>query len=65
MFPGKVEVKTFKIKAFCNECYVGEMVSTGEMLAVHPPKYPHKCNHCGRVENLDEVYPYLYTEEVE
>jgi hypothetical protein len=42
----------------CDTCSNGKMVDTGEaMLLVNPPLYPHKCDSCEVVANLNNRYP--------
>jgi len=48
-------VKTYRVDAQC-DCG-GKMVYGGICLTSFPPQYPHKCETCGNVENLDHSYP--------
>jgi hypothetical protein len=59
----KIEVKVYKIYLHC-DCG-GEMLPTGAALSYYPPVYPHMCQKCGHIENINSiVYPYLKYEEV-
>jgi hypothetical protein len=64
MFENEIEVRPYKVKAWCTQCYAGEMKPTGVMLASMPPKYPHKCVECGYEENLSERYPIIRYKEL-
>lgn len=53
------EVKTIIVHMKCDICGQGIMEQLGDtVLATYPPKYPHKCNHCGKIENYPVRYPY-------
>ena len=55
------EVKTLWVEKIC-DC--GAMMShTGRVLPTHPPKYPHSCTKCGKVENLTHLYPRIEYEK--
>ena len=60
----RYEVKTILVKKGCTECYDGEMLPNGSMLASSPPQYPHICNNCGARENIRGV-KYPRTEYIE
>lgn len=60
----EAEVRTFVVRAMCEQCNGGEMEPTITVLISHPPQYPHKCNFCGHVENLRDSYPLTRHKEV-
>ena len=49
-------VDVYAVKRQC-DCG-GEMESTGLMLSVDPPLYPHRCSECNATENFKQAYPY-------
>jgi hypothetical protein len=64
LFPDEKEIKTYRVRAICTECYTGEMIPTGGyILTNYPPRYPHICKKCGYRENLDREYPYIQYKE--
>lgn len=46
-----------------NGC-TGEMLNNGEAFLTSPPKYPHCCNVCARMEIYPKRYPLLDYREV-
>lgn len=42
----------------------GEMMNNGEAFLTSPPKYPHYCNVCARMEIYPKRYPLLDYREV-
>lgn len=66
----KVPAKLFVEHRYCS-CG-GEMLlkqpKPGEppiMLATWPPKFPHVCNLCGKIDHFEEQYPRTIIEEDE
>lgn len=59
----RFEMKPYGVRYKC-ECG-GEMLPTGTMLLVDPPKYPHKCEECEQSINLSEKYPAIRWEKVD
>ena len=58
----KVEMKTFRIKLYC-ECG-GEIKFTGGMDTYEPITYVHRCEKCNEIEHLFKQYPYFEYEEI-
>lgn len=62
----KENYKTVKISMKCDKCKIGYMERYGNtVLASDPPKYAHKCNYCGHIENYNVEYPHLGVEKIE
>lgn len=56
----------FRVDKSCEVCGEGRMRSTGMMLTIDPPLYPHVCNRCGDGEEFRSVYPTIeYLTEAE
>ncbi len=55
------EVKTVGVEYVCDKCGQGTMRPTGIMLTMSPPKWGHKCNHCGELADLNQTYPTVRT----
>ncbi len=54
----ETEVKPVSVALEC-ECG-GNMKYTNKELTSYPPKYPHKCEKCEKVENaIGRAYPYI------
>ena len=59
-----VEAKVFLVHMQCEKCKEGFMLDETNddnlhiALMSNPPKFPHKCNKCGHVENYTINYPY-------
>ena len=53
------EAHVYNVSYICDECGKGEMRPTGEMLASHPPQFPHKCNNCGAKNVFGRQYPQI------
>lgn len=56
-----------KIKLKCNTCKIGFMICkdyTNHIFNWNNPKRKHKCDHCGAVIKIRNVYPYTQTKEV-
>ena len=54
------ESKALTVHMKCEKCGKGLMKRFGDtVLATYPPKYPHKCNNCGHIENYSVEYPQL------
>jgi hypothetical protein len=49
----------------CDDCKIGEVVSTGQQSANPPHDYEHICPLCKRVHWLDEDYPTIRWERVQ
>jgi len=41
----------------CDMCNDGYMRYTGTTLTTNPPWYQHKCDKCGHIENMADMYP--------
>ena len=54
-------MKIVKRTAHC-DCG-GLLTETGAVLYTCPPKYPHKCDACGELVNLDGQYPQAWYRE--
>ena len=53
------EAKVLIVHIKCEKCGKGIMERNGNtVLATYPPRYPHKCNYCGNIENFSVEYPY-------
>lgn len=62
----KENVKNVKISMKYDKCKVGYMERYGNtVLASDTPKYAHKCNYCGHIENYNVEYPHLSFEKIE
>jgi hypothetical protein len=51
------DLRPVGVRYVCDKCGVGVMTPTGTMLCSYPPQWPHKCDHCGIIENMQEKYP--------
>ena len=52
------EAKVLIVHMKCEKCGKGIMERNGSIvLPTYPPKYPHKCNYCGNIENFSVGYP--------
>ena len=58
----KSELKTYSLEAFC-DCG-GSLIRQPIVLACSPPLFPHKCDKCQNVENLDRRYPDIEYERI-
>ena len=56
-----VEILHYKVTMLCDECGKGDMevAEINLMIATDPPRYKHKCNHCGKEEVYSKPYPYI------
>ena len=53
------EAKTLIVEMKCEKCGKGLMKPFGNtVLSTYPPRFPHKCNYCGNIENFLIQYPY-------
>ena len=61
----RVETKVYTEHMYC-ECG-GEITREESMtvLCTYPATYHHRCNKCGKIVGLNEVYPRIVYEEVE
>jgi hypothetical protein len=59
------EVKVIQVDQTCSACHKGVMRPTGQMLASHPPQYPHECNMCGHRTTYLSTFPSLEYHPVE
>lgn len=60
-----VPVKQVMVHMDCNaEFCDGELLNNGEAFLTSPPKYPHCCNVCARMEIYPKRYPLLDYREV-
>lgn len=50
-------IQPIRVRRIC-ECG-DEMLHTGEVLTMNPPRYVHKCAGCGELESLDGSYPHI------
>lgn len=57
----KIPLNTYKVIWQC-ECG-GTMEREGGALMSNPPKYPHRCIECGRLESAEKMYPCIEHEE--
>lgn len=58
----EIEVKTFRIHYYCDECEDGELLPTGMLLSSWPPQFPHACNKCAANKIFsDKRYPIILT----
>ena len=53
----RTEVKCFTVKMMCDECFSGQMLSTGLVLTSYPALYTHVCTLCSHQDNYNNVYP--------
>lgn len=53
------KVAVYNIEYICDKCGVGNMIFKNIVLTSNPPKYPHKCIHCGNEQILLKQYPAL------
>ena len=60
----KYAVLTVGVDYYCDECDFGVMVQTGIMLPTDPPRWRHKCNHCGNISDLWDKYPTVRWERI-
>lgn len=51
------EVKTVKVRKFCDKCKDVELEFTGVMLMSYPPRYQYRCPKCWLIHNLKGHYP--------
>ena len=59
-----IEVKTYKVTAYCDKCKRGNMIPTGILKTTHPPLHEHKCTWCGCTRDFREPYPIIRYEEI-
>lgn len=64
MIEKRVEVKTYIVKAICENCD-GEYVYNGNVLTTYPAQYGHTCQKCGHHITLDCCYPTTEYVEIE
>ena len=62
----KIEVKTIKTIAICENCNQGEMLYYPEPInsLILIPNFRHKCSSCAYVKCLDDYYPKISYEEI-
>lgn len=58
------EARTVIVDYICDDCNIGVMEQTGVMLPTDPPKWPHKCNHCGKTDVFWQKYPAIRYERI-
>lgn len=59
------EIRQVGVDYICDGCNTGAMLPTGVMLLCAPPKWPHKCNHCGAEATFSVKYPSVRFERSE
>lgn len=65
MFTKRVPINYFLVSAYCgNEYCHGNLIFGGMALMSDPPQYPHRCEYCGKTQNLNDVYPRTEHEEI-
>ena len=62
MIEKEIEVKTFRVRAFC-ECG-GEFKDTGCVLMSYPPQYVHACEKCNKKAHFSKSYPTIKYKEI-
>ena len=58
----KTKINSYQINYWCDDCHDGKMISTGQTLLIHPPRYMHECEKCGTKKNFKKKYPHLHHE---
>jgi hypothetical protein len=56
-----IKSRSIKLKdsrAYCKKCEA-EIIFIGVCLTLNPPLYIHKCEKCGKLANLNKIYPQL------
>lgn len=54
-----IPMMAVQVVAYCDCGGIMEVDPTANVLLSNPPKYPHKCRLCGKIETSEKAYPFM------